>query len=553
MVMTTNLTDVLDIATKRMISGEPIPTVLAEYPAHARALYPLLNTAVMLETIRPVEMPRSEVLQADRDAFLARVANLQQQPVSPEPLKRLKEWIVHYLPWNLLNSTHQRKEQRRMNALLIKAVMVFSVIFGSTGGTAVYAAHSLPGSPVYPLKLSMEQARLALTSDPASQANVHLTLAQVRTQEMEQLAQQGIVPDEATLNRLQLHLNQALHLAAQLPDGEMQQLLTQTQQMLQTQEQQLTQTQAQVDEPVQLALRQANRLLNQVRQEVEAGRQDPQTFRWRYTQEGNPEAPCDTDDCAPAQNQNQHQNRSQPEEVPGDCNTDDCEPQQNQNQNQNQNRSQPEETPGDCDTDDCEPAQNQNQNQYQHQNQNNTQSEEAPGACDTDDCEPAQNQNQNQHQNQNQNGLQSEEPASPCQADECEPIGDEHRYGPQPDQPGPGQPGGNPDGCDGGDCEPEGDQYQHGQQPEQPTEKEPNAGTVTPPATPSPSPPTNDGGNQEGSNSSNDDNGGNGGDHGDNQSGDNGGGDQGGGDSGGGDHGGGGSSDGGGGGGGGKK
>ncbi|MFC1976041.1 DUF5667 domain-containing protein [Chloroflexota bacterium] len=452
--MTVNLTDIVDTTAKRLISGEPIPIILADYPTQAEVLQPLLHTAAMLETLRPVEIPSPESLQADRDEFLAKVTDLQQQPVSTGPLNRLKEWIVHNFPWHSLNLAQQRKEQWRMSSLFIKTMLIFSVIFGSVGGTAVYASNSLPDSPVYPLKLTMEQVQLALTTDPIAQANIHLNLAQERTQEMERMAQQGSVPDNATLTRLQQHLNQAFQLAAQLPNEQMQGLLTQTQQMLQTKTQQLTQTQAQVNEPTQEALRQANQLLNQAQQEAEAGLQDPRTFRWRHThgQDSEPPGgPCASEDCEPEGNQNQQQNGPPPEAPAGPCETDDCEPvgdqnqNQNQHQHQNQNGSQAQEPGGPCPTDECDPAgdQIQNQNQNQHQHQNDSQSPEPGGPCLTDECEP--------EGDANHYGQQADRPGAPhndpnCEGD-CDPVGDQHQNGSPPEeQPGPGEPGGNPDG-----------------------------------------------------------------------------------------------------------
>jgi hypothetical protein len=150
-----------------------------------------------------------------------------------------------------------------MSTLLIKAMLVVGLMFGSVGGTAALAAESLPDSPLYPVKLTMEEARLALSFGPTEQARLHLAMAQERTAEMQQLALQGDVPGEVTLARLQHHLNSAFQLAGQLPDAEMAKLLTEARQM--------SQTQAQVDEPAQKRLEQANQLLDQAGREVDAG------------------------------------------------------------------------------------------------------------------------------------------------------------------------------------------------------------------------------------------------------------------------------------------
>ncbi len=414
-----DLSNQLDAAAARLLAGEPAAAVLADYPIKAEELSPLLDTVTLLETLRPVELPTPEALQIERHKFLAQVANLQQQAVSPGPLDRLKEWIAHGFPWPAFNLTLQRKEQWQMSSLLVKAVIIFGLVFGSMGGTAVMAAQSLPDSPIYPLKLTMEQARLALASDPTQQAEQYLNMAQVRVEEMVQVALKGEVPDEATQTRLQQHLQQALQLTTQAPAEEMPGVLNQARQMLQIQERELAQTQAQVGEPARAALQQTNRLLNRVGQAVDAGLQDPQTFRWQY-RHGLP------DEVIPAPDQ------------PGS--------------------GEPGGNPA-CPTGDCEPV----GDQYQHQYGPN---EATPGQhgepCQTGNCEPVGDAN---HYGQQSDTLPG--PHGECDSGDCEPVGDQHQYGSEPDYgPGTGMPGGNPD-CPSGDCEPVGDEYQHQYGPDQ--------------------------------------------------------------------------------------
>ena len=289
--MTENLSDTLDLALERLRSGEPLSAILADYPAEAEQLDPLLETAATLDNIPPVIMPAPVDLQADRADFLAQVINLQQQAVSPGLFGRLKEGIVHKLPWLTLDVAYSEGRQRRMSTLVIKAMLVFGLLFGSAGATAAMAANSLPDSPLYPVKLAMEDARLAVTSNPAQQAALHLAMARERTQEMAQQALKGEVPGEATLSRLQRHLNYALQLAGQLPDKEMAGILTQAREMTQNQAQQMSQTQAQVREPAQESLGYANQLLNQVCREAEGGLEDPVAFRNRFGQNRPDEAP----------------------------------------------------------------------------------------------------------------------------------------------------------------------------------------------------------------------------------------------------------------------
>ncbi|MBN1991062.1 MAG: hypothetical protein JW953_00030 [Anaerolineae bacterium] len=500
--MKQDLTHILDSAAQQLAAGEPILSILAKHTAEAQELYPLLQAAAMLETLRPVEMPAPPALQADREEFLAKVINLQQQPVSTGPLSRLKAWIVHYLPWNSPNSTYQRKEQWQMSTLLIKAALISSIVFGSVGATAAYASNSLPGSPVYPLKLTMEQTRLALTTDPITQANLYLNLAQERLQEMEQMAQQGDIPAESTLNHLQQHLNQALHLAAQQSDTDMQDLLAQTQQMLQDQQQTLaqTQTQTQANQAAQQTLGQANQMLSHTQEQVQQGLAEPQAFRHRY----GPNRP----DTAPAQPTTEPQPTDPPA---GDCPAGNCEPASDEHK-YGQNPDHEPGPHGDCETGDCEPV----GDEYKY-GQDHDQIPAGPhGDCETGDCKPVGDEHKYGQDPDHEPG-----PHGDCETGDCEPAGDQNQQG-QPDQQ-PAGPHGDP-GCTG-DCEPAGDQnqnqhqnqHQNNQPPDlAPTpdpDPQPEPANPEPQPQPNPNPPAQppDSGNGDGNNNGGNSSGGSGG------------------------------------------
>jgi hypothetical protein len=464
--MTQDLSDTLDAALDRLQAGESLPAILARYPAVAEDLAPLLSAATSLGALQAIDMPAPEARLADRNEFLGQMAEFQGQAVSLSPLARLKRWIAHSLPWFVPQPSSYRKEQRRMSVLLAKIALVVSLAFGSTGGALAVAADSLPGSPLYPAKLGMEEVRLNLAADPADQAALQLSLAQTRAQEMEQVALAGGVPDEATLARLQTHLNAGLGLAAQLSDTAMHGWLIQAQQMIQAQEQAMAQAQAGAAGPAQEPLQQASRYLNQAGQEVETGLQDPQTFRWRHgenrpadatpqptpspvpgpTGTPGPATPCPNGDCQPAGDQ--HRYGPQPEQ-PGP--------------------GAPGGNPdGTCT--DCQPAGDQHRYGPQPELPGpGTPGANADGTCT--DCQPAGDQHRYGPQPTTSpvaSPAGTPEPATPCPSGDCQPVGDQNQYGPQPEQPGPGAPGGNTDGtCT--DCQPAGDQNQYGPQPEQPT------------------------------------------------------------------------------------
>jgi len=83
----------------------------------------------------------------------------------------------------------------RVAVALVILVCVFTGAF-----TTVRAAQAaLPGDVLYPIKLNLEQAQVALTTDPARQSELHLSFAQNRLDEIDTLAGIGRYDDFADL------------------------------------------------------------------------------------------------------------------------------------------------------------------------------------------------------------------------------------------------------------------------------------------------------------------------------------------------------------------
>lgn len=142
----------------------------------------------------PARNPHAEA--RGRARFLAEAAALQARPArSPAPLRRLA--------WRF--------------ALLL----AFLLFFGGSIGTALAAQDALPGHPLYPLKLAIEDGRIALAADPQRQIDLLLEFGDRRIQEMNQLAAQGQIPPAKTAIRFEEHLRQALQIAATMDEPAM--------------------------------------------------------------------------------------------------------------------------------------------------------------------------------------------------------------------------------------------------------------------------------------------------------------------------------------------
>lgn len=155
--------------------------------------------------------------------------------------------------------------------LLAKIMLIVTLMAGGAGATTVAAQSSLPGDGLYAIKLLVEDARVALTTEPQAQIDLHLELAQTRTQEMQQLsAQQRVIPDDTPV-QLQAQLQAALNIAAHLDDATLQTAMQQIEVRVMTQAQALAQVHSAA----------AAQVLQQTRTMAQLGQSDPAAFRAR--------------------------------------------------------------------------------------------------------------------------------------------------------------------------------------------------------------------------------------------------------------------------------
>jgi hypothetical protein len=336
----------------------------------------------VFQVLAPVEYPSAQEIQVERNKFIRLIAKNEPIPVSLPLFTRIKKMTRQIMPHNSDGYKTPRKERYVMSTALIRIMVITSIIFTMATGTFASALTSLPDSPLYDAKMTMEQVGLNLLHDPAKIAQKHLALAQNRVKEMVKQSQQGDVPEQGTLERLQQHLAYALHYAAQVQGDGMQSILAQAQTMAQNQIQTLAQVQTQLGEnpadPIGIALQ----LMNQFMFQLQFGLADSAGFRYQH-QNAPDMASLDVveADCTPIGDEHKYsQTSSDGSAGPG-----------------------PQFRNPDCDN--CEPLGDE------HKYGQDTQSSISSDA----DCQ------------------------------DCVPLGDENKYGPQPSQPGPGEPGGNPD------------------------------------------------------------------------------------------------------------
>jgi len=156
--------EILDDCIERLLlGGASIEDCLKLYPDQASALKPILETALITKRTTAIE-PRPEFKAKARYQFHLAIQDLQTN--KGRFFSRLR------LQW----------------ATALTAVVI--LLLGSSG-IFVAANNSIPGNPLYSVKLAIEQVQMNLTFSDAGKANLLATLADRRVDEIIQLAKIG--------------------------------------------------------------------------------------------------------------------------------------------------------------------------------------------------------------------------------------------------------------------------------------------------------------------------------------------------------------------------
>jgi len=279
-----NLMDALDDVLARVATGESLEGCLARYPDLAVELTALMQARAHLSVLVPAPALPVDALAARRRQFLSTARTYKRQTVPVHPLRRFMAWM-----WPA-----QHTGRPAFVPVLARVAIAFVLVLSILGGTVAAAQSSLPDSPLYSIKLAVEDARLNLTRDPLQQATLSLSFASERTREIERLAiAHRPISNQVSL-RLQNQLEAALSDAARAPEPEMLHLLTQVRATAETQERALAQAQVNAlrEASTQDALRLAEQAITQARQQAEFGLADPNAFRNRsHRNQGAPVQP----------------------------------------------------------------------------------------------------------------------------------------------------------------------------------------------------------------------------------------------------------------------
>ena len=182
--MTSPVDEALNDCIDRMQAGETAEQCLADHPAHAAELRPLLGMGGALMGVASGASPREEARRRTRYAFNAAVAERLRAP-SRRPFSL----------WESLRGW--RSKLAAATAVGFGAV----ILFGATAfGAVVASENAVPGDTLYAVKTAKEDVLLNLPQSDMSRAKRHAHYANVRTMEVANLINAG------KLERAQQHI-----------------------------------------------------------------------------------------------------------------------------------------------------------------------------------------------------------------------------------------------------------------------------------------------------------------------------------------------------------
>jgi uncharacterized membrane protein YgcG len=232
-------------------------------------LEPLIHTAQRLSTLGNPPPPPPYKLAPGRQRLLAHYAATRER-------KSKAKSRVRPLAGAL-----------RPASVLTVAVLVLSLLLGA--GQAM--ADSLPGEPLYGLKLLVTEQRMRWTNDPHARMDLALNAVGERLNEIAVTIETGQDIDPSTNSRLQKHLGWALDAVDQETQGPLQ-AMEQQQVRIQSWHRRVVQAMAEFPESDREPLRELARETERLRLELHAGSGEPEGEQFR-ARHGEPKEPAD--------------------------------------------------------------------------------------------------------------------------------------------------------------------------------------------------------------------------------------------------------------------
>ena len=169
---------VLDECLDLLRSGIDAQTCLALYPQYELELRPLLELAADVRAATP-PAPVAAARLAGRRRMLEALA----QKHARRPASMITQLVARLTGQETRNASPVWR--------LAVAVVVISMMVVALGGTAAASAASLPGDALYPVKLAVQQAGVALTFDATARKQLKDQFSAQRRQDVQAALQAG--------------------------------------------------------------------------------------------------------------------------------------------------------------------------------------------------------------------------------------------------------------------------------------------------------------------------------------------------------------------------
>lgn len=137
-----------------------------------------------------------EFARRNQERFVAILNMIIVEETTPKPAVGGSAPSAWTSSFNHLKETFAISIRRRSILFMITSLIILAAfLFGGVGITAYAASSSLPGDALYPLKTTIENARVNLTADPANQARLYMYFAGRRLSEIQSLISEARYTD----------------------------------------------------------------------------------------------------------------------------------------------------------------------------------------------------------------------------------------------------------------------------------------------------------------------------------------------------------------------
>jgi hypothetical protein len=182
-----------------------VEEALRLYPQEAEELGPLIAQALFLRINSSGFDPDPQFVQASKQRLLRQLSETQSSIQKPAARNLWWGWLFDL------------RGNRTLALRFAVAVILVLCLFGGGTGVAFASQGSIPGEPLYSVKIGLEDLTLALTLDQSHTAVLNMQYAERRLAEIRSLQTQGHLDLVApALLNYQKHVEQATRLMDQI-------------------------------------------------------------------------------------------------------------------------------------------------------------------------------------------------------------------------------------------------------------------------------------------------------------------------------------------------